>query len=426
VLDRVLVLNNTTQEYAWGSRTAIPELLGLPSPSREPQAELWMGAHPKAPSRVTVEGREVALDELIRLDPGGLLGSGVAARFGAELPFLFKIIAAAAPLSIQVHPTEAQARRGFRRENEAGIPLDALERNYRDPHHKPEVLYSLGPFWAMCGFRPVGEMLDLLRAAAARSLADELSRLAAEPSPVGLRRLFTALMDRSPEATRRVVEEVVRWAAAVDPGGAAGIDGSPSGPRRATPGEVRRWVLRLHEHYPGDAGVLAPLLLNLVELRAGEVLYLDAGTPHAYLEGLGVELMANSDNVLRGGLTPKHVDVRELLRTLRFASAPVRVVQPVAGRGGETLYPTPAREFLLAEVCLQPGMAYEPERRDRVEILLCVSGAARLAVGTREAAGALPACGPIRVQRGTSLLVPAAAAPYRLVGEARLFKATVP
>jgi mannose-6-phosphate isomerase len=178
-------------------------------------------------------------------------------------------------------------------------------------------------------------------------------------------------------------------------------------------------VTRLNDHYPGDVGVLAPLLLNLVELREGEVLYLGAGTPHAYLEGLAVELMANSDNVLRGGLTPKHVDVPELLRTLRFESTPVHSVPPQAGRDGETRYPTPAREFVLSEIRLRSEAPQAPERRDRVEILLCVSGSANLAMEPYRGEA-------LRLDPGTSVLVPAAAPPYRLEGGARLFKATVP
>ncbi|MBN1836934.1 MAG: mannose-6-phosphate isomerase, class I [Spirochaetales bacterium] len=405
------VLHNTIQEYAWGSRTAIPELLGLPSPSERPQAELWMGAHPKAPSRVSVEDGEIPLNELVQRDPAGLLGRRAARRFGGELPFLFKVIAAAAPLSIQVHPSAEQAREGFRRENEAGIPLDAFERNYRDPNHKPEVLSALTPFWAMCGFRPLGEILALFESAGPPSLAPETAELARRPTPEGLRGFFQALMTL-PERRRlqAVAETLVRASGPEQPA----LEGSVPAPA------VRRWIVSLAEHYPGDIGVLAPLLLNLVELQPGDTMFLEAGIPHAYLQGTGIELMANSDNVLRGGLTPKHVDVPELLRTLRFDGAPAKSVLPRVRPSGETLYRTPAREFLLSEIRPPRGRGYRSPKRRNVEILLCVSGAARLRTHGSKAPRALT------LEPGSSILVPAAAPAYRLEGTARLFKATVP
>ena len=366
-----------------------------------------MGAHPKAPSTVRVGGRSIPLGELIRRDPEGILGPAAAGRFGGELPFLFKIIAPAAPLSIQAHPDARQAREGFERENQAGIPLDAPERNYRDSHHKPELLYPLGPFWAMGGFRSVPEMLALLQAAGLGStagLADLIAGLGADPSPGGLRRFFGALMSLEPERAERIVARAAAWASGT---------GAEGGAARTA---ARRWVLKLHEHYPGDIGVLAPLLLDLVRLEAGQAVFLGPGIPHAYLEGLGVELMANSDNVLRGGLTPKHVDVPELLRILRFDGPGVELLHPETAPGGETLFRTPAREFLLSEIRLEDREPYRAAPRRNVEILLCVAGEARLAGGPP----------PLRLGRGRSILVPAAAPAYRLTGRARLFKATVP
>jgi mannose-6-phosphate isomerase len=394
----VLVLDNPVQNYAWGSRTAIAELLGRPCPSAKPEAELWIGAHPKAPSRVFGHGGPATLDLAIQDDPVGLLGPEVCDRFGNELPFLFKVLAACVPLSIQAHPNHEQARAGWARENAEGIPLDAPRRNYRDPNHKPELLCALTPFTALKGFRAGDELARGLAPIARPELSQEVGRLAREATPAALRALFARLMtldaDEREPLLRRARAEAERRA-----------DDAAWG-----------WVGRLLEAHPGDVSALAPLYLNLVTLAPGEAFFLPAGELHAYLEGTGLELMANSDNVLRGGLTPKHVDLQELMAILVFEPRPVeRLVAQPDGPGCSS-FKTPAREFELGLIELADGRPFTASAGRGVEILLQLEGASRIAHG--DAATSL--------SRGTSVLVPAALPSYTIEGAGRLARARVP
>jgi len=393
----VLVLENPIQNYAWGSRTAIAELLGRPTPSERPEAELWIGAHPKAPSRIAEPAGLGTLDAAIQDDPVGLLGADVCDRFGNELPFLFKVLAAAEPLSIQAHPNQEQARGGWNRENAEGIPLDAPRRNYRDPNHKPELVCALTPFVALKGFRPLDETVRALEPLARPELKDVLGRLARESNATALRALFARLMTLEPEERAPILKRAAAEAA------------------RRSSDPAWRWVKRLLEKYPQDLGALAPLYLNLVALEPGEALFLAAGELHAYLEGTALEIMANSDNVLRGGLTPKHVDVQELMATLVFEAQEAAVLKPEAPGPGESSFVTPAREFELGFVELTPGRAFLAAG-GRLEILLQLSGSTRLKADGRETA----------LDQGRTVLVPAAVASYELEGSGRLARARVP
>lgn len=283
-------ITNEPRDYAWGSATLIPELFGVP-PTGEPQAEIWYGTHPGSPAHVV--GREGDLRDV-----------------AGELPFLLKILAAGSPLSLQVHPTTLQARAGFARENEAGIPFDAPDRTYKDPYAKPEMIYALSEeFRALSAFRPVAEtraLLDAVDPALLRDLRDD------GDLPGVVRRLLTA-------DVRAEVDAIVAAAADAE-------------------GDSWETVRLLAGHYPGDAGVAVSLLLHTVVLGRGEALYLPAGNMHAYLSGLGVELMGPSDNVLRAGLTPKHVDVAELLATADFAPVIDPRLAPISIADGVTAY----------------------------------------------------------------------------------------
>ncbi|ROS76399.1 mannose-6-phosphate isomerase type 1 [Curtobacterium sp. PhB130] len=300
-----LGITNTPRDYAWGSVTAIPELLGR-TVTGAPQAELWLGAHPGSPSVVVnpamVGGADTVLD-WIAAEPQTALGSD---RTG--LPFLLKLLAAAAPLSLQAHPTPEQAREGFDREEAAGVPIDDPARNYKDPFPKPELVVALSErFEALSGFRPVEE-----------TMAD----VAALDAGSGRLGPLTAHLQQG-------LEDTVRWLETADPSALAIVDAvshlaqdaAEHSPNTATAAE-------LAESYPGDPGIVVSLLMHRVTLRHGEAMYLPAGNIHAYLDGLGIELMAPSDNVLRGGLTPKHVDVPELLRVLDFTAYPAPVLEP--------------------------------------------------------------------------------------------------
>jgi mannose-6-phosphate isomerase len=325
-------LSNVIKPYAWGSRRALAELRGETSASSTPEAELWMGAHPLAPSRLLDSGQ--ALDAAIAAAPAALLGSSVAAAYADKLPFLLKILAADTPLSLQAHPSLAQASAGFAADEAAKIPLDASTRNYKDANHKPELLCALSEFWALCGFRQVEQTLLLFDELGVEQLASYREALAQATDREGIARVFAQLM-QAPRA------EQAELAAATSAACRARASSSTHfGPELG-------WGARIGALYPGDVGVVSALMLNLLKLEPGEAIYLPAGNLHAYLGGTGVEIMASSDNVLRGGLTPKHVDVPELLRVLDFSPLSVTPLRPEPS-GLEHVYDTPAREFRLS------------------------------------------------------------------------------
>jgi mannose-6-phosphate isomerase len=389
-------LENPVQHYAWGSRTAIPELLGLPSPAGEPWAELWMGAHAVGTSRICARGGSERLDAYIARDPEAVLGGAVALRFAGALPFLFKVLAAAAPLSIQAHPSLAQARDGFARENRAGVAFDAPERCYRDANHKPELICALTPFHALNRFREPREIAERFAALGEPAIAAAVAALQARADRDAVAAFFAVLWTLAEPARRALVARAVAWAR-------GGCADDPAA----------RWVGVLAAAYPGDIGVVAPLLLNVVELAPGEAMFLPAGELHSYLEGTGIEIMANSDNVLRGGLTAKHVDVAELLRTLSFRTGPIERLRPRAAAAGEGVYDTPAEEFALGVLEVRPGTPYAAPAARGIEILLCTSGRGRLSGGASEP-----------IERGDCFVVPAAAPPYRVEGDLTLYRAS--
>ena len=400
-MDRIAVMKNPIQEYAWGSKTAIQTLLGLPVPSEKPAAELWLGAHPKAPSKVFIEGKWQSLEKVIERDPVAVLGKGAAKKFSNRLPFLFKVLAADRPLSIQVHPNLEQAREGFERENRLGISLDASERNYKDANHKPEILCAITPFEGLKGFRTPENILSLMDRVSVSTLSDELSRLGREPDGSGLKHFFTSLVSMDQARRKRVIDEAIRGAE-----------------RFINEDRSFYWMVELNREYPGDIGVLSPLIFNLVELGPGEAIYIPAGELHAYLKGVGMELMANSDNVLRGGLTPKHVDVPELLKIVNFSPEPVRKVKPhPGGLPGEKIYATPAKEFQLSVISVANGDPFINERDRGVEILICMEGDASIKDrGNSE---------PLLFTTGNSVIIPSSVSRYQIEGRAKVYKATV-
>ncbi len=398
---KISKLDNPVQEYAWGSETAIQDLLGEPAAKGKPMAELWMGAHVKAPSRVMIDGEWKTLNKVINTSPEAVLGERVAEKFSGRLPFLFKILAIARPLSIQVHPDFGQAREGFARENMRGIPLDAPNRNYRDENHKPEILCALTPFQGLIGFRSTEEILDLMNEISSPGLSEMLGHLKKCPDSNGLKRFFTSLMTINKTRRRLIVSK------------AADIAEKRSGKE-----PVFHWIAELNRAYSGDMGIFSPAILNLVELEPGEALYIPAGELHAYLDGVGIELMANSDNVLRGGLTPKHMDIPELLRIVNFKSMAVSKIKPQEQGDLEEIYPAPSKEFVLSVISLKKGTPFTSTRNRSVEILICMEGKAD--IRDLESGDILP------LNRGESVIVPAVVSRYRIEGKARLYKASVP
>ena len=398
---KISLLKNTIQDYAWGSTRAIPDLLGQKNPEHKTQAELWMGAHPKAPSLVQHNGQWVSLLELIAKNPVDILGKKVAANFNNRLPYLFKVLAAAKPLSIQAHPDLHQAREGFQRENAQKIPLDAPNRNYRDDNHKPECICALTRFWALSRFRKISGILSYFEKLNLQQLEAELADFKKRPTVDGLKRFYTSLMTLGMDRQKRIVDEAL--------GQAQGFEAEDP---------VFKWMLRLADDYPDDIGVLTPILLNLICLEPGQAIFLDAGELHAYLEGLGIELMANSDNVLRGGLTPKHVDVAELLRVLKFEDRDITLLKPGKSVANELVYPSAAAEFVLSVITLNKAATYQSPKDRSVEILICTRGKATIFDRHDRT--------ETQLRQGASAVVPAAVEGYSIKGEGTCYKAGVP
>ncbi len=397
----ICLLKNTIQEYAWGSHTAIPELLGNDSPASTPQAELWMGAHPKASSMIKCDGEWRSLLELIAENPQGILGGKVAEKFESRLPYLFKVLAAAKPLSIQAHPSLVQAKEGFERENRLGIPLDAFNRNYKDDNHKPECICALTFLWALNGFRKISDIISLMDRICPQGLKKELERLRRQPDSNGLKKFFQAMMTLEREPQRQIIDDAIKNAEKVK-----------------DEDKAYQWMIDLHEEYPADVGVFSPIILNLICLEPGQAMFLPAGELHAYLDGVGIELMANSDNVLRGGLTPKHVDVKELLKILNFKQREVKILTTEKVNPCERRYESLAEEFVLSVVTVKTDRGYYSPGERCVEILLCTDGKAVISDFAINKS--------IVINKGRSIIIPANVERYSIEGNAVFYKASVP
>ncbi|WP_258805271.1 mannose-6-phosphate isomerase, class I [Pseudarthrobacter sp. NS4] len=393
-------IENVLRDYAWGSTTAIASLLGRPESGR-PEAELWIGAHADSPSvaHVPENGTDTPLDALIASDPEHFLGAESVACFGPRLPFLAKILAAAQPLSLQVHPSLEQARAGFERENAEGVAANAPHRNYRDDNHKPEMIFALTPFEALCGFRPATETRQILLYVASAFDSVEgrvpalvpalLEALEDGDEGAGLRKAFERLItggEAVAEATAQVVEAL--------------LSRGSLAPYEAELGTV----ISLNEKYPGDPGVLISMLLNRISLQPGQAVYMPAGNVHAYLHGLGVEVMASSDNVLRGGLTPKFVDVPELLRTVDFHPVAVPMLAGEKTMLGQELYRPPFEEFQLQRIEIGPNDGPVPLAQSGAAVVIVVAGEVYLDSPK----------GDLQLSRGSSAFLAAAEAPVNV------------
>jgi mannose-6-phosphate isomerase len=399
------LLEPMVQPYAWGSRTAIARLQGRPAPAAGPEAELWMGAHPSAPSGVDRAGVRTTLDAVVAADPLDELGAVSVALFGDRLPFLLKVLAAEKALSIQVHPSREQAEAGFRAENERGLPPGDKARNYVDDWPKPELLCALTPFEVLAGMRTAGDAARLLRALGVVELAPVTAMLesaAAGPEPLASEVLTAALglvltwpgVDRA-ALTDSVVAACGRLAAETGPYAAA-----------------CKAAVRLAAEHPGDLGIVASLLLRHAELQPGQAVFLPANGLHSYLHGTGIEVLANSDNVVRAGLTGKHIDVPELLK-LTDPEVAVPVIEPRSLGGGVSVYDTPAPEFRLYRADVPATEIALPG--DGPRIVLCTEGAVVL----RSAAG-----GWLKAGRGESCFLSAADGAAAASGPAAIFLAS--
>ena len=381
-------LINSVQNYAWGSKTALTDLYGIANPQQQPMAELWMGAHPKSSSKIQDNaGGTRSLRDVIDADKPALLGQKVAERFG-ELPFLFKVLCADQPLSIQVHPNKQASEEGFARENAAGIPLDASNRNYKDPNHKPELVFALTPFLAMNAFRDFSEIVSLLQPVAGAHTA--IAHFLAQPDAERLSELFASLLNMQGEEKSRALAVLKATVAS----------------QQGEPWETIQFIAQF---YPDDSGLFSPLLLNVVKLNPGEAMFLFAETPHAYLQGVALEVMANSDNVLRAGLTPKYIDIPELVANVKFIGKPAGelLTQPVKQENALE-FPIPVDDFAfsLHDLSAQPSQLAQQS----AAILFCVEGEAVLSHGDER----------LVLKPGESAFIAASESPVAASGVGRL------
>lgn len=388
-------LINGIRNYEWGDVNYLPQLLGIDNSKKEPMAEMWMGAHPSMPSTlITLENRQIPLNQWIAENPKEILGDFVASRFG-ELPYLFKVLCSASPLSIKVHPDKKRAEEGYFWENQAGIPLNDFKRNYKDSNHKPELLCAISEFWALRGFRYPKEIEDLIEKSGSLFLK-EVGKVLTDQKlspPDQLKSFFYSLVNMDKEIVKSFMEEIL---AATEP------LNHPDQP-------VFYWIHQLANRYPHDTGALAPLYLNLFHLLPGEAFKLKAGVLHCYLKGTALEVMASSDNELRGGLTPKHVDLKELMKVVLFTSVNPEVLHPVSV-GNEEIYETPFEEFFLSRLTVTDQTILPNPITP--SILFCLKGKALL--DTFEA------------KTGDTFFLPAQKSVISIQGEATFYRVSVP
>ncbi len=400
----IFELTGVVQHYSWGGTRYIPNLINIENNDQKSFAEYWLGAHDKAPSTASVHDNQALLNELIKNSPDMLLGKETLDRFGPSLPYLFKVLDARDMLSIQVHPSKDQAEAGFERENKAGIALNAPNRNYKDNNHKPEVHVALTDFWMLHSFREAQEIDHLLEK------TEEFASLLPVFKEGGIEALYSHIMQLPQTEIDSILNPMFN---------------------RLTPKYYNRelnkenpdyWAVLSAIKFPiegghRDRGIFSIYLFNLIHLKPGEATYQAAGVPHAYLQGTNMELMANSDNVLRGGLTPKHVDVPELLKTLNFKGQHPDIIRGENISKVESVYATPAPDFELSRVCIDRDNRYKSQEQHGADIWIVMEGDTDV-------------CGKTNVinrKRGEAFFVPADL-PYSVKTEstAQLYKATVP
>lgn len=347
-------LKNIIKNFDWGSIDDIPKYFHINNPDRKPLAEIWMGVHPAGCSiAINPQGEAIELDQLIKNNPLAMLGEQTYQKF-AGLPYLFKILSAKEPLSIQVHPQLTQAQAGFIRENQLGIPLDSPNRNYKDANHKPELIYAITPFLAMNGFRPIQEILSLFDQLTVPIIKPYLAKLRQNQTAIGLKQFFHTLLTLNKADKQQAIIDLL-----------ASIQSSTHRPFTI--------IKSMVEKYPDDCGVFSPLILNVIELTPGQAMFLNAQTPHAYLKGTGLEIMANSDNVLRAGLTNKHIDIEELFNNTTFNSIPLTNLLTVpVQKNNKICFPVPVDDFAF-EIIISQSQPLQQTTQSG-EILLCVEG----------------------------------------------------
>lgn len=385
-------LINTVQHYPWGSVSAIPDILNIKNSEQKPYAELWLGDHNRAISKVIVDEKVIPLDKLIKKNPELILGKGKL-----KLLFLLKILAAAKPLSIQLHPTKIEAEEGFKKENIKNIPIDAPYRNYKDNNHKPEIICAISPFTALKGFRSKKDIYDNFSRINSNIIKNDLKIFNKNQTEAGLKVFFSSILNLSDENRDILIKE-------------AKITVSNSDTL------YNSWLLKFIEEYGNDIGVFASLFLNIVILEPGEALFIKAGELHAYLSGTGIELMASSDNVLRGGLTKKHIDKEELLLLTNFSESETEKVKIKKKSNGEEIYITEVDDFQLSRIVLRKSGTFNSDTEKKAKIIICLEGEFILSNPENNKL--------LQITKGESVLIPAINDRFNLKGQGIIFKAT--
>ncbi|WP_191601016.1 mannose-6-phosphate isomerase, class I [Marinomonas algicola] len=407
----IYLLNNPIIHNNWGCATSVVELFGYKNPDKKPLAEVWMGAHPKAPSKLIFNDSETELHTYINHDPVKVLGQRCSDKFNNRLPFLFKILSASSPLSIQSHPKKDQALAGWKKENSLNIPLNAPHRNYKDDNHKPELVFAVTEFHALNGFRSFSEIIDIFERVKGPILSPLVDRFSNNVTSKGLRLFYEALMTHSGKTI--LIAEVIR-----------NIHMAIREQQDKRRLQAYRLVLELIESYPDDIGVLSPLLINYVILQPGDVMFINSGTLHSYLKGTALELMANSDNVLRGGLTPKHIDITELLNTTVFepiAFNSIKIRPQIENNHNELIFHTEAEDFQFRTIKVENQDIIIPV--SSAEILFVLSGEISI---KRKSKKADHNNKHLIVRAGESCFISAENKYYILNGQAKVARAVTP
>ncbi|MGY5731123.1 mannose-6-phosphate isomerase, class I [Vibrio chemaguriensis] len=393
----IYTLNNPVKNFPWGSRNAIRDYFGIDNSNLEHQAEIWMGAHPSASSSISQAGVDISLCDVIASNPDYWLGKETKENF-SSLPFLMKVLAAEEPLSIQVHPSKKAAELGFAKENEQGIPLDAANRNYKDANHKPELVYALTPYLAMNGFREFAQIVANFDAIDLPVLEDVFQPFKQDPNPLTLAEFFAAILTLKGELKAQAISQLLNSLKAIDKDHFAY--------------QASLLISRFSCLYPEDVGLFAPLFLNVIELQPGEAMFLYAETPHAYIHGLGVEVMANSDNVLRAGLTPKYIDVEELVKNTQFKPIAFEnlILKPTGSQTDREVYPVPVKDFKFDVLNPKNSISLTTSSP---EILLCLSNQVKLITGMESKI----------LCKGESVVLPASLGEYCISGKGAIARA---
>ncbi|MGI9530140.1 mannose-6-phosphate isomerase, class I [Lutimonas sp.] len=359
---KIFSLKGQVQNYAWGGTEFIPDLLEMKT-NGTPVAEYWLGAHNKAPSTVAISNSHMDLIDFIDQNPRERLGAEIYQNFG-RLPFLFKVLDVYDMLSIQVHPTKTEAEKGYKLENEKGIDLHATFRNYKDDNHKPEIMVALGEFWLLHGFAPPQKLFQTLQE------REELSFLVDVFKKEGYKGMYSYVMNLSSEENNQILKPLIDRIMPLYKEGKLNKKNPDFWAAKAVS------VLGVSNGF--DKGIYSIYFFNVLKLQKGEGVFQDAGVPHAYLEGQNIELMANSDNVLRGGLTPKHIDIAELLKHVAFEETrPIILEGTLLQDGLERVYSSVAPDFQLSEITLKTHEVYTHEAAT-IEIYLLIEGEAKV------------------------------------------------